>query len=64
MLMKAIDAAGLESVDPLTGLHNFNDFLGDAGNAALWLAVAGATQSIQQPAPHLLVCREHKHGKG
>ncbi|WP_276330834.1 hypothetical protein [Serratia inhibens] len=43
MLMKAIDAAGLESVDPLTGLHNFNDFLGDAGNAALWLAVAGAT---------------------
>lgn len=63
-LRKAIDTAGLESVDPLTGLHNFNDFLGDAGNAALWFAVAGATQSIQQqPAHHLLICREHKNGK-
>lgn len=63
-LMKAIDAASLENVDPLTGVHNFNDFLGDPGNAALWLAVAGAAQSIQQqPAHHLLICRQHENGK-
>lgn len=39
-LMKAIDTAGLESVDSFTGLHNFNESLGEAGNADLWLAVA------------------------
>lgn len=62
-LMKAIDTAGLESVDSFTGLHNFNESLGNAGNADLWLAVAVATQSIQQQAHHLLVCREHNNGK-
>lgn len=44
-LMKTIDA-GLEGIDSLAGLHSFNDSLGDAGNAALYLAVAVATQSI------------------
>lgn len=44
-LIKTIDA-GQESIDSLTGLHNFNDSLGDAGNAALYLAVAIAAQSI------------------
>ncbi len=63
-LLQVIDEAGLKSIDPLTGFHNFNDFLGDPGNAALWLAVAGATQTIrQQPAHHLLICREHENGK-
>ncbi|WP_185922713.1 hypothetical protein [Hafnia paralvei] len=63
-LMKGIGAVGLKNVDPLTGFHNFNDFLGDPGNAALWLAVAGATQSIhQQPAHHLLVSRDQQTGK-
>lgn len=63
-LMKGIAAAGLKNVDPLTGFHNFNDFLGDPGNAALWLAVAGATQSIQQqPAHHLLISRDQLTGK-
>lgn len=63
-LMKAIGAAGLKNVDPLTGFHNFNDFLGDPGNASLWLAVAGATQSIyQQPAHHLLISRDQQTGK-
>lgn len=38
--------------------------LGDAGNAELWLAVAVATQSIQQLVHYLLVSREHKNGKG
>lgn len=63
-LLQVIDEVGLKSIDPLTGFHNFNDFLGDPGNAALWLAVAGATQTIrQQPAHHLLICREHENGK-
>ena len=63
MLMKGIGAAGLENIDPLTGFHNFNDFLGNPGNASLWLAVAGATQSIhQQPAYHLLISRDQQTG--
>lgn len=64
MLMNAIDAAGLKNVDPFTGVHNFNDFLGEPGKAAFWLAVAAVTQSIQQqPAHHLLISREQQNGK-
>ena len=63
-LMEAINAAGLESVDRTTGVHHFNEFLGDPGKAAFWLAVAAATQSMQQqPAYHLLISREQQHGK-
>lgn len=63
-LMQAIDEVGLKNVDPLTGFHNFNDFLGDPGNAAFWLAVAAAAQSIQQqPVHHLLISREQQNGK-
>ncbi|KAB5494054.1 hypothetical protein F8562_11135 [Klebsiella sp. RCJ4] len=63
-LMKGISATGLKNVDPQMGFHNFNDFLGDPGNASLWLAVAGATQSIQQqPAHHLLISRDQQTGK-
>ena len=62
--MKGISATGLKNVDPQMGFHNFNDFLGDPGNASLWLAVAGATQSIQQqPAHHLLISRDQQTGK-
>mgnify|MGYP003365638943 CR=1 FL=1 len=63
-LMQAIDGTGLDSVDRRSGFHNFNDFLGDPGKAALWLAIAAATQSIQlQPAYHLLISREQQNGK-
>ena len=63
-LMKAIDVTSLESVDQFTGIHNFNDFFGDSGKAALWLAIAAATQSMQQqPAYHLLISREQQNGK-
>lgn len=63
-LLKVIDAVGLENVDQQTGFHNFNNFLGDPGKSALWLAVAAATQSIQrQPEYHLLINREQQNGK-
>ena len=63
-LMKAISHTALKNVNQITGTHNFNDFLGDPGNAAIWLSMVAATQSIQQqPAYHLLICREQRNGK-
>ena len=62
--MKAISHTALKNVNQITGTHNFNDFLGDPGNAAIWLSMVAATQSIQQqPAYHLLICREQRNGK-
>lgn len=63
-LMKAISSASLSRVDQHTGTHNFNDYLGSPGKGAGWLAIAAATQAIQQhPAHHLVICREQQSGK-
>lgn len=63
-LMKVIDDSALKNIDQQNGMHNFNDFLGDPGEAALWLAVVAATQSMQQqPVHHLLIIREAQNGK-
>ncbi|WP_169405428.1 hypothetical protein [Rouxiella aceris] len=47
-LMKAIDGTGLDSVDRRSGFHNFNDFLGDPSNAALWVEflIGGSAFSV------------------
>lgn len=49
----------LASVDPATGIHNINEFLGNPGRAAPWLAIAAAAQAIRQsPAPHMIISGE------
>lgn len=63
-LIKAIDTSDLDNVEQHTGIHNFNDFLGDPGKAGVWLAVVAATQSMQQcPAHHLLISSEQQNEK-
>lgn len=63
-LMKAISSSSLSSIEPQTRIHNFNDFMGNPGKGAAWIAVAAAAQAIQQhPAHHLLICHEQQNGK-
>lgn len=55
----AQDNPPLASVDPATGVHNFNEFLGDPGRAAPWLAIAAAAQAVSRsPAPHMIISGE------
>ncbi|GGA61819.1 hypothetical protein GCM10011328_41390 [Hafnia psychrotolerans] len=49
----------LASVDPAIGIHNINEFLGNPGRAAPWLAIAAAAQAISRtPAPHMIISGE------
>ena len=51
--------APLANIDRHFGVHNFNEFLGDPGCAAPWLAIAAAAQAISQsPAPHMIISGE------
>ncbi|HFK4762020.1 TPA: hypothetical protein ACG0MZ_003583 [Citrobacter farmeri] len=63
-LMKAIADSDLKNVSQKTGIHNFNDYLGDPGKSGVWLAIVAATQAMQQhPVQHLLICHEQQNGK-
>ncbi|PVZ79405.1 hypothetical protein C9426_33730 [Serratia sp. S1B] len=46
----------LVSIDLNSGVHNFDEFLGDPGSAGPWLAIAAAAQVISHsPAPHMVI---------
>lgn len=63
-LMKGISATGLKMSTRRWVFIISMIFWVIHGNASLWLAVAGATQSIQQqPAHHLLISRDQQTGK-
>jgi hypothetical protein len=49
----------LTSITAGPALHNINEFLGDPGLSAPWLAIATAAQAISRsPAPHMIISGE------
>ncbi|MBV6820169.1 hypothetical protein KWG64_19660 [Rahnella sp. PD12R] len=55
----ALQNPPLAAVDAATGVHDFNQFMGDPGLAAPWLAFAAAAQAISRsPAPHMIISGE------
>lgn len=49
----------LTRINPDSGLHDFNTYLGHPGRAAPWLAIAAAAQAISgAPAPHMIISGE------
>jgi hypothetical protein len=55
----AQNKAPLVSIDLESGVHNFDEFLGDPGRAGPWLAIAAAAQAIgQSPVPHMIISGE------
>lgn len=52
----ALGQPPLAAIDPGVGIHNVNEFLGDPGRAAPWLAITAAAQAISRcPAPHMII---------
>ncbi|PWW04912.1 hypothetical protein [Mangrovibacter plantisponsor] len=59
VLMHSLENELLTEIDRKKGIHNFSDFIGGPGKASMSLAIAAATQSVnQKPEYHFLIIQE------